>query len=223
MSVPRPTVDLVTNPLAVIHPADRPCPLLMDLDFAVVDLETTGWSPADSGITEVGAVRVRAGQVLGELAMLVNPGMPVPAEITELTGLRDDMLTLAPPIGSVLPALFGFTGGCVMTAHNAPFDLGFLTAACQAAGLTWPSPPVLDTVPLARALLAPDEVPDCKLGTLSAHFGVSHEPRHRALSDARATAAVLTILLGRATKRGLRTMCQLTSWLEAIQATAAVG
>lgn len=211
------------NPGAAIHPADRPCPLLTDLEFAVVDLETTGWSPEDSGITEVGAVRVRAGQVVGELTMLVNPGVPVPGEITELTGLRDDMLTLAPPIESVLPALLGFAGGCVMTAHNAPFDLGFLTAACDAAGMAWPLLPVLDTVPLARALVAPDEVPDCKLATLAEHFGVSHEPRHRALSDARATAAVLTILLGRATKRGFRTLCQLTSWLEAIEAAAAVG
>jgi DNA polymerase-3 subunit epsilon len=223
MSVPPPNVVLVTNLRAVSHPTDRPCPLLADLEFVVIDLETTGWSPDVAGITEVGAVRVRAGQMLGELAILVNPGGPVPAEITELTGLRDDMLTMAPPIGSVLPALLGFAGDCVVTAHNAPFDLGFLTAACQAAGMAWPVAPVLDTLPLARALIAPDEVPDCKLATLAAHFGVREEPRHRALADARATAAVLTVLLDRAAERGFRTLCQLTSWLEAIEIAAAVG
>jgi len=223
MSVPRPTVVGVTNPLAVPHPADRPCPLLADLEFAVVDLETTGWSPDDSGITEVGAVRVRGGRMLGEFGMLVNPGVPVPGEITELTGLRDDLLALAPPIESVLPSLLGFAKGCVVAAHNAPFDLRFLTAACHAAGVAWPLVPVLDTLPLARALVAPDEVPDCKLGTLTGHFGVSHEPRHRALADARATAALLTIFLGRAERRGFRTLCQLTSWLEAIETASAVG
>jgi DNA polymerase-3 subunit epsilon len=216
-------VVLVTNPRTVSHPAGQLCIPLEDLEFVVIDLETTGWSPDEARITEVGAVRVRAGQVVGELGSLVNPGTPVPTEITELTGLTDDMLVLAPPIGTVLPALLGFAGQCVVAAHNAPFDLGFLSAACRVADLTWPVTPVLDTLLLARALTGADEVPDHKLGTLARYFGVRDEPCHRALADARATAAVLGILLGRAAGRGFRTLCQLVAWLDALETAAAVG
>lgn len=223
MSVPRPNVVPVTNPRTVSHSPARPRTPLDDLEFVVIDLETTGWSPAEAGITEVGAVRIRAGQVVGELTSLVNPGTPVPAEITELTGLTDDMLALAPPIGAVLPALLSFAGQCVVAAHNAPFDLSFLSAACRVAGLTWPVAPVLDTLPLARALTGPDEVPDRKLGTLARHFGVRDEPCHRALADARATAAVLGVLLGRAAIRGFSNLWQLIDWLDALETTAAVG
>jgi DNA polymerase III subunit epsilon len=223
MSVPPLNVFPVTNPLQAPHPPGQPCPLLDDLEFVVMDLETTGWSPEQDAITEVGAVRVRGGRVLGELACLVNPGAPVPAEITALTGLTDAMLALAPPIGIILPAVLSFAAGCVLVAHNAPFDVGFVAAAAGAAGLNWPATPVLDTLPLARALLGADEVPDHKLTTLTTHFGLPHEPSHRALSDARATAALLTILLARAAERGLRTLCGLLAWLDVIQAAAAVG
>jgi DNA polymerase-3 subunit epsilon len=223
MSVPPPNVGYVTGPLRYSHSPARPCPALADLTFTVVDLETTGWSPQEAGVTEVGAVRFRAGQVLGEVTMLVNPGTPVPAEITELTGLTDDMLAAAPAMAAVLPAVLAFSQGSVIVAHNAPFDIGFLTAACQAAHLTWPVVPVLDTLPLARALVDSDEVPDCKLTTLTRHFEVPHEPHHRALADARATAALLGIFLDRAAARGFRTLCQLLSWLDSVQAAAAVG
>jgi DNA polymerase-3 subunit epsilon len=191
--------------------------------FTVVDLETTGWSPQEADVTEVGAVRFRAGRILGEVTMLVNPGTPVPSEITELTGLTDEMLARAPAMAAVLPAVLAFSEGTVLVAHNAPFDVSFLTAACQAAHLAWPMPLVLDTLPLARALLAPGEVPDCKLATLTGHFEISHEPHHRALADARATAELLGIFLDRAAARGLRTLCQLLSFLDSIETAAAVG
>lgn len=223
MSVPRLSVVVVTNPHTVSHPAGQLCTPLEDLEFVVMDLETTGWSPERDAITEVGAVRVRPGRVLGELSFLVNPGAPVPAEITALTGLTDTMLALAPPVAAVLPALLAFSAGCVVTAHNAPFDVGFLSAAYTAAGIAWPAGPVVDTLPMARALTTADEVPDHKLGTLARYFGVAHEPSHRALADARATAALLDILLGRAADRGLRTLCQLLAWLDAIEAASAVG
>lgn len=223
MSVPRLNVFSVTNALAVPHPPGQPCPLLEDLEFVVMDLETTGWSPEQDAITEVGAVRVRAGRVLGELAFLVNPGAPVPEEITTLTGLTDAMLALAPPIGVILPALLSFAAGCVIAAHNAPFDVGFVSAASGGAGLTWPAAPILDTLPLARALMDAEEVPDHKLTTLSSHFGLPHEPRHRALADARATAGLLGILLDRAAGRGMRTLCELLAWLNAIETATAVG
>ena len=201
---------------------------LARLEFAVVDLETTGWSPEAAAITEIGAVRVRAagpgggssrrgGFVRqGEFASLVNPGMPVPPGIADLTGITDWMLAAAPRLGAVLPGLLDFARGCVLVAHNAPFDLGFLVAGCAACGLAWPGFTVLDTVMLARQVMDPDEVPDCKLGTLAGFFRARTAPNHRALADARATADVLGWLIRRLTHRGIRTLRQLSSWPEVL-------
>jgi DNA polymerase III epsilon subunit-like protein len=198
------------------------------LEFAVVDLETTGWSPAAAAITEIGAVRVkgngdagggRRGWELtrqGEFASLVNTGMPVPPGIADLTGITDWMLAAAPRLGAVLPALLDFASGCVLVAHNAPFDLGFLVAGCGDCGLAWPGFTVLDTVMLARRVMDPDEVPDCKLGTLAGFFGARTAPNHRALADARATADVLGWLIRRLAHRGIRTLNQLSAWPDVV-------
>jgi DNA polymerase-3 subunit epsilon len=185
---------------------------LGDLDFAVVDLETTGWSPEASAITEIGAVRVRGGLCRGEFASLVNPGTPVPPSIESLTGISDCMLAAAPKLPEVLPGLLEFARGCVLVAHNAPFDLGFLIAACGDCGLAWPGFTVLDTVTLARRLMDPDEVPDCKLSTLAGFFRARTLPCHRALADARATADVLGWLIRRLAHQGIRTLGQLGAW-----------
>jgi DNA polymerase III epsilon subunit family exonuclease len=195
---------------------------LSRLEFAVVDLETTGWSPGAAAITEIGAVRVRAGRRVGELARqgefasLVNPGVPVPPRIADLTGISDWMLAAAPRLGTVLPGLLDFARGCVLVAHNAPFDLGFLVAGCHDCGLAWPGFTVLDTVMLARHVMDPDEVPDCKLGTLAGFFGARTAPSHRALSDARATADVLGWLIRRLAHRGIRTLGQLSMWPDVV-------
>ena len=224
MSVARPTVVNVTNTrgsFALPDIADVP---LRDADFTVVDVETTGWSPGKAGITEIGAVRVRRGEVIAEFTSLVNPGTPVPAPITELTGISDPMLALAPPVAAVLPGLLAFAEGSVLTAHNAPFDLAFLTAACAAAGLSWPGYAVLDTLRLARHLVStPDEVPDCKLRTLAGYFGAPVQPSHRALDDARATATVLWRLLGRLADREVGTLGEMAAWLAARDAEAAAA
>jgi len=195
---------------------------LSRVEFAVVDLETTGWSPGAAAITEIGAVRVRGGQRWGErpgefvrqgeFASLVHPGMPVPPGIADLTGITDWMLAAAPRLGAVLPGLLDFARGCVLVAHNAPFDLGFLVAGCGDCGLAWPGFTVLDTVMLARQVMDPDEVPDCKLGTLAGFFRARTAPNHRALADARATAEVLGWLIGRLAHRGIRTLNQLSTW-----------
>jgi DNA polymerase III epsilon subunit family exonuclease len=185
---------------------------LSRLEFAVVDLETTGWSPEAAAITEIGAVRVRGGLRQGEFASLVNPGTPVPPGIADLTGITDLMLTAAPRLAAVLPGLLDFAQGCVLVAHNAPFDLGFLIAACGDCGLAWPGFTVLDTVMLARRVMDPDEVPDCKLGTLAGFFHAQTAPSHRALADARATADVLGWLIRRLAHRGIRTLNQLSAW-----------
>jgi DNA polymerase III subunit epsilon len=189
---------------------------LAELEFAVIDLETTGWSPEVAAITEVGAVRVRGGQRQGEFASLVNPGIPVPPGIEALTGITDWMLAAAPNLGAVLPGLLEFAEGCVLVAHNAPFDIGFLVAACGECGLAWPGFTVLDTVLLARRVMDPDEIPDCKLGTLAGFFRTRTAPSHRALADARATADVLGWLIGRLAHRGVRTLSQLSAWRDVV-------
>jgi DNA polymerase III epsilon subunit family exonuclease len=224
MSVPRPTVENVTDTVGSDALPDIAGVPLRDLSFTVVDIETTGWSPEEAGITEVGAVLLRRGEVVAEFASLVNPGTPVPASITELTGISDQMLAVAPPVASVLPGLLAFAEGTVLAAHNAPFDLGFLTVASAAAGLIWPGFAVLDTVRLARHLMVtPDEVPDCKLRTLADFFGTPVQPSHRALADARATAAVLGHLLRRLADREIYTLGELTTWLAAREADAAAA
>ncbi|HUN36952.1 MAG TPA: exonuclease domain-containing protein [Trebonia sp.] len=187
---------------------------LTELDYTVVDVETTGFTPADCHITEIGAVRVHDGQVVAEFSSLVNPGTPVPGNIEALTGIGDAMLAGAPAVAAVLPGLLAFAEGSVLAAHNARFDLSFLTAACEGAGLPWPSFAVIDTVQLARYLMVvPDEVPDCKLGTLAEFFGTLVQPSHRALADARATAGVLTRLTDRLAGRGITTLDELAPWL----------
>jgi DNA polymerase III subunit epsilon len=224
MSVPRPTVENVTDTVGSHARPDTADVPLRDLSFTVVDVETTGWSPEEAGITEVGAVLVRRGEVVAEFTSLVNPGTPVPASITELTGISDQMLAVAPPAAAVLPGLLAFAEGSVLAAHNAPFDLSFLIAACAAAGLGWPGFQVLDTVRLARHLMVtPDEVPDCKLRTLADFFGTPVQPSHRALADARATASVLSHLVRRLADREIYTLGELTSWLAAREAEAAAA
>jgi DNA polymerase III epsilon subunit family exonuclease len=222
MSVGGPTVVIMTETRdgAVSDAKDV---RLADLDFTVVDVETTGWAPDDAGITEIGAVRVHDGRVVAEFGSLVNPGRPVPAPITELTGIDDQMLTGAPPVAAVLPGLLAFARGSVLVAHNAPFDLRFLTAAAAGMGLGWPGFEVLDTVRLARHLMAsPQEVPDRKLATLAGFFGTPVRPSHRALDDARATADVLGRLLARLAEReAINTLAELDAWLAARDAEAA--
>src|SRR5262249_28198075 len=131
--------------------------------------------------------------------------------VVALPGISDAMVAAAPPLGRVLPAFLAFARGCVLTAHNAPFDVGFLTAACQACNLPWPDFPVVDTVELARRVLGEDEVPDCKLSTLAAFFGARTPPRHRALADALATADVLMGLLPRLPAAGVSTLAQMSA------------
>jgi DNA polymerase III epsilon subunit family exonuclease len=221
MSVGRLTVVVMAD-VAVPVPGIRSAPLAA-LDFTVVDVETTGWAPGDAGITEIGAVRVHRGRVVAEFGSLVNPGTPVPPAITELTGISDQMLVSAPPVAAVLPGLLTFAQGSVLAAHNAPFDLRFLTAACAGMGRDWPGFEVLDTVRLARHLMAtPQEVPDRKLATLASFFGTPVRPSHRALDDARATAAVLGRLLARlADREGITTLDELDAWLAARDAAEA--
>lgn len=183
---------------------------LADVTFVVVDLETTGGSPKDSAITEIGAVKVRGGVVLGEFQTLVDPGREIPPYISVLTGITSMMVAAAPRIGAVLPGFLEFARGAVLVAHNAPFDLGFLKAACAENGIPWPAAASVDTAVLARRLLSRDEVPNCKLATLAPYFSATTSPTHRALDDARATVDVLHGLFERLGPLGITSLEELT-------------
>src|SRR4051794_20689683 len=171
---------------------------LRDQTFCVVDLETTGGS-AEGGsmITEVGAVKVRGGEVLGEFQTLVNPHSSIPPFIAVLTGITDSMVAGAPPIEQVLPQFLEFAAGSVLVAHNAPFDVGFLRHFALAQGRSWPAFDVVDTAVVARRVVTRDESPNCRLSSLARVFQAETVPNHRALSDARATVDVLHGLIAR--------------------------
>jgi DNA polymerase-3 subunit epsilon len=184
---------------------------LASVDFVIVDVETTGWEPGEASITEIGAVRIGPGGPAGEFSSLINPGGPIPPDIVALTGITDAMVSHAPPAGAVLPGFLAFARGGVLTAHNAPFDIGFLAEACRRSRLPWPVLPVLDTAALARSVLDETEVPDCKLATLAEFFGARTRPCHRALADAKATADVLRGLLARLESAGVRTLAEISA------------
>lgn len=188
--------------------------------FVVVDLETTGGraTPKEPGgqcdaITEIGAVKVCGGEVLGEFATLVDPGRAIPPQIVHLTGITTAMVCAAPTIDAVLPMFLEFCRGAVLVAHNAGFDMGFLRAAAAQCELPWPRPPVLCTVRLARRVLTREEAPSVRLGDLARLFRTSTTPTHRALDDARATVDVLHGLIERVGNQGVHTYPELRAYL----------
>lgn len=186
---------------------------LSSITFVVLDLETSGASPqTGSAITEIGAVKVCGGQVLGTFKTFVNPGTTLPPFITELTGITDEMLRDAPTIESVLPLLLEFLGSeksTVFVAHNAPFDLSFLKASAALYGYIWPNFRVIDTVKAARFVLTKDDVANYQLGTLAAYFRTEIAPNHRALDDALATVEVLHGIIERMGTFGITTINQM--------------
>lgn len=189
---------------------------LAETTFVVLDLETSGAAPSTgAGITEIGALKVRGGEIIGQFQTFVNPGHSLPEFITSLTGITDSMLFGAPPIEQVLPTFFEFLGSheeSVLVAHNAPFDIGFLKSAASQNEFSWPNYTIVDTVRIARSALGRDEVRDCKLATLAEFFGASIEPNHRALDDARATVDVLHGIFERLGTFGVTTLNELTTF-----------
>jgi DNA polymerase-3 subunit epsilon len=181
--------------------ADSGVPL-SDVTFCVIDFETTGSSPEEDRITEIGAAKYRGGECIGTFQTLVNPGCAIPPFITILTGITEAMVLPAPRIESLLGTLTHFIGDAVLVAHNARFDVSFLNAALIRDDREALHNAVIDTVPLARRLVR-DEVRDCKLGTLASHFRLPHQPSHRALDDALATGDLLHLLIERAAGFGV--------------------
>ncbi|MCR1781685.1 DEDD exonuclease domain-containing protein [Nocardioides carbamazepini] len=194
---------------------------LHDVTFCVVDLETTGGSPGDGDmITEIGAVKVRGGEVLGEFQTLVNPHTAIPAFIAVLTGITNGMVADAPPIRSALPAFLEFAAGSVIVAHNARFDVGFLKHDALRLDIAWPDFEVLDTVKLARHVVTRDEAPNHKLSSLARVFRSGTTPNHRALADARATVDVLHGLMERLGGLGVHTLEELQGYSSKVAGAA---
>jgi DNA polymerase-3 subunit epsilon len=175
---------------------------LSEVTFVVVDLETTGGSHVTEAITEIGALKLRGGELLGTFETLVNPGIPIPPLITVLTGITEAMVMPAPRIGEVLPAFCEFARDAVIVGHNIRFDIAFLDAALVAHGRPRLANRRIDTIGLARRLVR-DEVPNLKLSTLARHFRTPTEPVHRAYADAAATAELFHSLLERAASFGV--------------------
>lgn len=178
---------------------------LSEVTFCVLDLETTGGSPADAAITEVGACKVVRGEVVGTFQSLVNPRRPVPAFVRLLTGISDDLLVEAPDLEAVIPSLLEFVRDSVIVAHNARFDVGFINAALARLDYAPLSNRVVDTAILARKILA-GEVPNHKLSTLAGYLRCAHQPTHRAYADVLATIDVLHHLIERVAGFGVTTL-----------------
>lgn len=182
---------------------------LADIEFVVFDLETTGAKAPPCKITEIGAYRVRGGQVLEKFHTLVNPETPIPYFITGLTGIDDEMVADAPLFGDIIHDLLGFIGDSVLVAHNSGFDMRFLN---HEIGMVFPEHrlvnPCLCTVQLSRRLL-PD-ILNHKLSTVAKHYDIDLTNHHRAAADAFATAHIFVNLLTRARHEGVNDMVGLS-------------
>ena len=181
---------------------------LEDAHFVVVDLETTGLSPRTSRICEIGAQRVRALELEDAFETLVDPRVALPAAVTSITGIRAEALRGAPRAQLAVRRLLAFAGDAAIVAHNARFDLAFLDREVELLTGRRIAAPVVDTVWLARRLLG-ERTKKVGLASLAHFFGVSTEPCHRALPDARATAEILVVLIGLAQERGARTLADI--------------
>ena len=175
-------------------------------ELVVFDIETTGLSAANNRITEIGAVRVKDGQVLETFNMLVNPECPIPEEIVKLTGITDEMVRDQPTIEEVLPKFFEFTGNRLLIAHNADFDTGFIRYSAKRLGLPFDNP-YFDTLALSRFLNP--ELKNHKLDTLANYFGLGDFNHHRASDDAEMLAMIYFAMVEKMRSREIHTFADL--------------
>jgi DNA polymerase III epsilon subunit family exonuclease len=182
--------------------------LIAETVFVVVDVETTGLSPTEDRITEISMMKVRDGVLIDEFATLINPLIPIPAYITELTGIDDVMVHDAPPAREVVPRMTEFLRDAVFTAHNAPFDWGFVYhTAFRERGIELFNPQ-LCTVRLSRKIIP--HIPSKSLGPVAKFMEIDIPARHRASGDAYATAMLLIKYLSYLEKRyAIRTLAEL--------------
>ena len=175
----------------------------LDADYVVFDLETTGFSPETNSIIEIGAVKVQNGKIVDKFSTFVNPQVPIPFRIEQLTSINDSMVIDAPVIADILPEFMKFCEGCVMVAHNADFDMSFIKKNCQRLDIPC-KPTIVDTVALARVLLP--NLNRFKLDTVAKALGVSLENHHRAVDDAGCTAEIFVKFIEMLRERGMSTL-----------------
>ena len=175
----------------------------LDADYVVFDLETTGFSPETNRIIEIGAVKVQNGKIVDKFSTFVNPQVPIPFRIEQLTSINDSMVIDAPVIADILPEFMKFCEGCVMVAHNADFDMSFIKKNCQRLDIPC-KPTIVDTVALARVLLP--NLNRFKLDTVAKALGVSLENHHRAVDDAGCTAEIFVTFIEMLRERGMSTL-----------------
>ena len=175
----------------------------LDADYVVFDLETTGFSPETNRIIEIGAVKVQNGKIVDKFSTFVNPQVPIPFRIEQLTSINDSMVIDAPVIVDILPEFMKFCEGCVMVAHNADFDMSFIKKNCQRLDIPC-KPTIVDTVALARVLLP--NLNRFKLDTVAKALGVSLENHHRAVDDAGCTAEIFVKFIEMLRERGMSTL-----------------
>ena len=179
-----------------------------DLDdaYVVFDIETTGFSATRDRIIEIGAVKVIDGKIVDEYSTFVNPDVPIPFEIEKLTGITDDMVMSYPMIDKILPEFLNFCEGCVLVAHNATFDVGFIRTKAADMGISTDFT-VVDTVGLARMLLP--QLSKFKLNIVAKALNVSLENHHRAVQDAGATAEIFVKFIEMLKEKSMYTLADI--------------
>ena len=175
-------------------------------EIVVFDIETTGLSVHNCGITEIGAVKIKDGQVVDKFNIFVNPERPIPEEVVKLTGITDEMVADAPKVKEALESFFAFTGDCLLIAHNASFDTGFIRHYATLSGLKFDNPYV-DTVAISRFLNG--ELKNHKLDTLAEYFHLGDFNHHRACDDAEMLAHIYFAMCEKMKKFDLSTFPQL--------------
>lgn len=167
-----------------------------DGTFICFDIETTGLSAARDKITEIGAVKVENGIITDKFSTFVNPEMPIPQKITQLTGITDEMVKDAPSQSEAVSAFLEFAGDNVLVAHNAPFDTSFIAKACEDMGREY-NYTSIDTVAISRAILT--DIKNCKLDTVAKFLRLGEFNHHRATDDAEMLAKIFITLCRRLT------------------------
>jgi DNA polymerase III epsilon subunit family exonuclease len=186
---------------------------LNECDFVVFDTETTGAKAGHSRMTEIGAYRVSGGKIVDEFQTLVNPEMPIPAHITQLTGISDSMAARAPLFADVAPDLLNFFGDSVLVAHNADFDMAFLNYEIRRVyGERKLINHNLCTVRLSRKLLP--NIQNYKLHTVAEYFSIQICNRHRAAGDALATAQIFVRLLQKLNEKGVTDIASIKTFIK---------
>ena len=201
----------VNDTARVIYGAGRPG---FDDEMVVFDIETTGLSPVSCHITEIGAVKIRGGEVVDTFDTFVDPEVPIPEEISRLTHITDDMVKGAPRVKEALEAFFAFAGDDMLIAHNATFDVGFVRTYAEQCGLPF-GYTFLDTLALSRYVNP--ELKNHKLDTIATAYGLGDFNHHRACDDAAMLAAIFLQMLRRLRDEGITDLVALTT---AMQATA---